>query len=72
MPLAFAHEALNELLDLAKPIPHADRGQFVADVVALLGTNSEVSPGQIVRIAVPLQLRYFSVPCGTGYAKHRF
>jgi len=69
MPLAFADEALNELLDLAKPIPHADRGQFVADVVALLGTNSEVSPGKIVRVAVPLQLRYFSVPRGTGYAK---
>jgi len=44
MPLAFADEALNELLDLAKPIPHADRGQFVADVVALLSTNCEISP----------------------------
>jgi hypothetical protein len=44
MPLAFADEALNELLDLAKSIPHADRGQFVADVVALLCTNSEISP----------------------------
>jgi hypothetical protein len=65
-PLHFSDEQIHQILELAAPIPHRQRQDFLLALAAELETEqtagADIGPGLIHRVASRLQHRFGPAP----------
>jgi hypothetical protein len=73
-PIRFSDSELDTLLDLARPLPVAQRDAFIRLVAAELAACGEIGPGAVYRVAAWAQRQLLdprALDHGRGVARSR-
>jgi hypothetical protein len=62
MPLALTDDAMQAVLDASAPLPRGQRGEFLEAMAAELTAHPVASPGELRRVIIEMQRRYWSPP----------